>query len=266
METKNIKEKSDVPALEASIKILEYLSRYEHRASTLSKISKDLSLNKSTCHRILKLLQSHHFVSFDEVTKQYCLGSYLVVLGSVASEFIDYLRLARPHLKWLCEQTKQTAVLLEPISNNQLMYVAKEEPDLPVRVTVNIGQHFPLTSASFGKCFLAFMDETKADEIIRKVGLRKFTDTTITNISQYKETLKQVRIKGYAESYAEYTPGICGAAAPIFDVNGNVNMIIACIGLETQMNQEVISFCGAKLKEAANAITSILGGRKPDIM
>ena len=51
------------------------------------------------------------------------------------------------------------------------MYVAKEEPALPVRVTVSIGQRFPLTSASFGKCYLAFMDESKQMKLSREAEI-----------------------------------------------------------------------------------------------
>jgi DNA-binding IclR family transcriptional regulator len=263
---KNNKEKSEVPSVEATVKILEYLSRYKNRERTLSQISKDLSINKSSCHRILKLLNNYRFVSYNEKSKQYSLGSYLIVLGSRASEFIDYLNLAKPHLKWVCEQTKQTSVLLEPVSHDRLMYVAKEEldsPNLPVRITVKLGQHFPLTSASFGKCFLAYMEEDQADEIIRKVNFKKFTDKSITDFEKFKESLKEVKEKGYAVSYEEHTPGLYGVAAPIFDVYGNVYMVIACIGLASQLDENHISFCGEKLKEASRRIMEVLGGKEP---
>ena len=130
--------------------------------------------------------------------------------------FVDYLEICKHHLKELCEETQQTVVLLEPIANDRLMYIAKEEPSLPVRVTVSVGQRFPLTSASFGKCYLAFIDESKTDEIIQKSGFKSFTSKTITNIEEFKQELKNVRLKGYAESYEEHTSGVCGVAAPIF--------------------------------------------------
>ena len=83
MENKNVR--SEVPALESTIKILEYLSRYNHRASSLADICKDVNINKSTCHRILKVLENHNYVVYNEDKKQYSLGSSLVVLGARAS-------------------------------------------------------------------------------------------------------------------------------------------------------------------------------------
>lgn len=267
MEKNNKKERSEVPALETAIKILQYLSRYKNKERSLSQIAKNLSINKSTCHRILKLLNSYRFVSFDEESKQFNLGPYLIILGSRASEFIDYLKLAKPHLQWVCEQTKLTSVLLEPVSHDRLMYVAKEEyelPDHPVHVTVKLGQQFPLTSASFGKCYLAFIEEERAKEIIQKVNFKKFTDKSITDFGKFMESLKEVRRKGYAVSYEEHTSGVFGVSAPIFDFNGNITMVIACIGFTSEMSEDCISLYGEKLKEAARRIMEVLGGREPD--
>ena len=42
------RERSEVPALEAATRILEYLSRYKSKERSLSHISKNLSINKST--------------------------------------------------------------------------------------------------------------------------------------------------------------------------------------------------------------------------
>ena len=177
-------------------------------------------------------------------------------------QFIDYLELCKPHLKELCEETQQTFVLLEPTANDRLMYVAKEEPPLTVRVTVSIGQRFPLTSASFGKCYLAFMDESQADEIIQKSGIKQFTSKTITNLEEFKQELKSVRMKGYAESYEEHTSGVCGVAAPIFDLHGEVKLVLSCVFLSNEPDADA-SFYGKKVLEASRTLTNILGGKPP---
>ncbi|GER67422.1 IclR family transcriptional regulator [Weizmannia acidilactici] len=258
--------KSEVPALETAIKILEYLSRYTTKERTLSQISKNLDINKSTCHRILKVLHHFRYVSYDEESKQYHLGSNLIVLGARASEFINYLRLARPYLKWVNEQTRLTSVLLEPVSDNRLMYIAKEEadlPDNPFQVTVKLGQQFPLTSASFGKCYLAFTQKEKMKKIVQKVSFKQFTDQSITDVKTFVESLNEVRKKGYAVSYGEHTRDVFGVAAPIFGPHGDVTMVIACIGFASMVSEEHISFCGEKLKEASEKITEAIGGRKP---
>lgn len=256
------KSKSDVPALETTIRILDFLSGYDHRSSSLADICKALSINKSTCHRILKALEQHNYVFYDEENKLYSLGSYLVVLGNRAAEFIDYLEICKPYLRALSEEVQQTIVLLEPVSNNQLMYIAKEEPPLPIRVTVNLGQRFPLTIASFGKCYAAFMEEEKAVEIFKDISTRQITDKMITDVELFKKELKTVREKGYAESYEEYTPGVCGVASPIFNMDGEVMLVASCLFLSGDPNLDV-SVYGEKIRGQASLLTKLLGGKFP---
>ncbi|MBM4763799.1 IclR family transcriptional regulator [Bacillus sp. B15-48] len=266
MENTKPKEKSEVPALESAIKVLEYLSRYTTKERSISQIAKNLSINKSTCHRILKVLNQYRYISFDEGTKQYNLGPALLILGSRAAEFIDYLKLAKPHLKWLAEQTGVTCVLLEQASDDRLMYVAKEEPDHPdnhIHVSVKLGQQFPLTGASFGKCYLAYIEDEKRNEMIQKVNLQPFTDKSIIDIETFLDSLNDVRQKGYSVSYEEYTQGVFGVAAPIFNSYGQISMVIACLGFASNANEEYVAFCGEKLKEASKGIMDAIGGEKP---
>ena len=101
------------------------------------------------------------------------------------------------------------------------------------------------------------------EEIVRKVNFKQFTDKSITDFEAYKESLKEVRRKGYAVSYEEHTTGIFGIAAPIFDYSGQISMVIACIGFATNVNDDYVSFCGEKLKVASRRIMEALGGKEP---
>ncbi|ABB14653.1 IclR family transcriptional regulator [Carboxydothermus hydrogenoformans] len=249
--------KSGAPAVEMAIKILTYLSRYRNKNRTLAEIARDLNINKSSCHRILKVLLDYRLVSYDKNTRQFSLGSFLIVLGSRASEFNDYLKIAKQHLKELAETTKQTCVLVEPIANNRLVYIAKEEPEAAVRITVSIGQSFPVTSASFGKCYLAFLPEKEAREIVKEVGIKQFTDKSITNVEEFFQSLEVIRKQGYAVSFEEHTPGVFGISAPVFDNSGSVRMVVSCIGLASSVNEETINFYADKVKTTAQKITAI---------
>ncbi|MGB9846101.1 MAG: IclR family transcriptional regulator domain-containing protein [Desulfotomaculales bacterium] len=84
----------------------------------------------------------------------------------------------------------------------------------------------------------------------------------MTNVDKLKENLKQVVQRGYAVSCEEHTPGVVGIAALIFDLNGKVKMIIACLGVAAYMDEEKIAAYGEKVKEIALEITRALGGQK----
>lgn len=253
-------QKSAVPSVEYAIRILDFLSRFKNRKSTLTEISQALSISKSTSLRILRVLCYYGMVRHDEETRRYSLGEYMVVLGSRAADFSDKLAVSRPYLAELCRKTNLTCVLVEPAPQNRLTYVAKEEPDVDLRINVTLGQYFPITGASFGKCFLAFMDEKETHRIIREVGIKQFTTKTITNVDEFKRNLKAVRQFGYAYSFEEHTQGVSAVAAPVFDFNGDVFMVVACLGTPAQLNESNMPGVKDAVLEAAGQITRDLGG------
>lgn len=258
------KNKSPVPSVDAAIRILDFLSRYKNKESSLSEISQKLDISKSTCLRILRVLNEYQMVSYNKNTKKYSLGVYLIVLGARASEFSDELGISKPYLHRLVQETNLTSVLVQRRSNKHLMYVAKEEPssNMDIKIHVILGQYFPLTVTSFGKCFMAYMHESELKQIIQKVGLKKFTATTITDENKLKQELEKVREKGYAVSCEEHTPGVVGIASPIFDLSGKVIMSIACLGLSAYTDDKKIETYGNIVKKIAAEITVALGGNK----
>lgn len=248
------------PSVEAAIRILDYLSRFKTRKSTLTEISQALSITKSTSLRILRVLCYYNMLRYEEETRKYCLGEYLVVLGSRAADFSNKLAVSRPHLAGLCRKTNLTCVLVEPAPHNRLMYVDKQEPDVSVRINVTLGQYFPITGASFGKCFLAFMDEAETDRIIKEVGIKQFTSRSITNVDDFKRNLKVVRQLGYAYSFEEHTQGVSALAAPVFDPNGKVAMVVACLGTPALLKETDIPVIKDVVIDTAVQITRGLGG------
>lgn len=254
-------EKSEVPAVETAVRILDFLSRYKNRRSTFTEIYQKLGISKSTCLRILRVLKKYQLVTYDEETRKYSLGVYLVVLGARAAEFSDRLEIVRPILRRLMEKTRLTAVLLQPMPFHRLMYVAKEEPNEPIRVNVSLGQYFPVTVTSFGKCYLAYLEEKELAQLIKETGIRRFTDRTITDAGELKKNLEEVRSKGYAVSREEHTPGVVGIAAPVFDLAGKVVMVAGCLGVAAVLDREKIEACGEEVRKAAAEITKATGGR-----
>lgn len=255
--------KSAVPSVDAAIRILQFLSKFENKNSTLSEIAHNTNINKSTCLRILRVLNENRLVAYDEDTKKYSLGVYLAVLGAKASEYSDQLKISKPYLRRLMEVTGLTSVLVQPITDKLLIYIDKEEPssNLDVKINVVLGKGFPITSTAYGKCFLAYKSEEEVNQLIKEVGLVKYTDNSITDLAEYKQNLAQVRAKGYAVSNEERVSGIVSVAAPVFDVSGKVSMVLACLGVSAHMDEKKVAECGSLVMKMAGEITVALGGR-----
>lgn len=243
-----------VPSLISAGKILKYLSKNHHKQATLGELSQRLDINKSTCYRLLHTLTHMSYLNYDIETKTYSLGSYLVVLGKKAEEFIDYIPIVKKYLKQFVLLTKNTTALVQRIGN-EWVYVDKEEPSTPVRVTINIGQSFKLNSGATGKLFLAYMEPRERERIIDELGLIPFTDKTITDREEFNRELEKVRKKNYSVSLEEHYPGIDGISVPIFDRHGKVQMAITTVVVHTKKNKKEFEQIAESLKEMANELS-----------
>jgi len=220
-----------IPSVDSSLKVLEFLANEETQSSTLSEISSSLSINKSTCLRILKTMAQRDFVHYDEKTKQYKLGSYLIALGTRASQVNNYLNIAISFLPLVCKEINQTVVLAKRTDKYNMAYIAKEESESLIRLTVSTGNIFPIIGGAAGKIYMAYLDQKEVEDIINyyieEGKLPSYTHQSITEPSKYIESLKEVNKLGMAETDSEHTPGIYAVSCPIFNSKNEVILSIA---------------------------------------
>ncbi|MEB3102112.1 IclR family transcriptional regulator [Ferviditalea candida] len=254
------KNKYLIPSVDSAAKILQYLSSFRHSQATVTEISQALSINRSTCYRILVTLEKNNLITFCKDKKLYSLSSYMAVLGSRAAELVDYLPVAKQYLKQAAQLTNHVCVLVERFGQDRLIYTAKEESPAPVRVTVNAGQKFPLTAGSHGKCFLAFMDFMEREEIFDSVGITQFTDKTIFQKDQLLKELQLVRERGYAISMEEHYLNLFGVAAPVLDSSNKTSMTMSCIGFSSLVTEAQLHEYGYILVNLTKELSSRLFG------
>lgn len=245
-----------VPAVRTASRILLLLSRKKYHASTLTEISTALSINPTSCFRILKELAAHSFVRFDERNKVYSLGPYLIVLGERAKESLDYISLCIPYMEQLTRQISMTTTLVSRVSEHTLTIVHKVETG-DVGIRVSVGRHFHIASGAFGKCFLSYMDEESQRECLEERP--SFAALGEAERSAVIDELQACREKGFAVSYNELFTGIFGVAAPIFMHEERMEMCIAAIGLTaTHSREDLEHTVGPLVSQCASSVTERL--------
>jgi len=101
---------SSIKCLERALDILDLM--YQNGGKmTLTQISNELSLYKSTVHRTLLTLEGKEFIQRDEFTGMYTLGSRVFMMGLVAARSIPISKIARPQLSYLSEKYDEYADL-----------------------------------------------------------------------------------------------------------------------------------------------------------
>ncbi|WP_249595857.1 IclR family transcriptional regulator [Peribacillus frigoritolerans] len=246
------KRKYSVPAVENAFEILKLLSRNRFRESTVTEIANALSLSPATCFRILQSLEGISIVRYLEDKKRYTLGPYLVVLGERAKEHLDYINIIIPHLENLTRRTGMTSILVNKIGEKKLAIVAKVEAN-DFGVSVSVGRHFSITEGSFGMCFLAYMDKSKRENLLKEEqALKNLNGEEIEVIEQ---EINQIMQTGYHISNGEYVKGLCGIAAPIFSNGEKVEMSIEVIAFTSQYEKEELHSIGDLIKKEADKIS-----------
>ena len=225
----------------------------------VSEVSHRLELHKSTVHGILQTMYRRNILVRDESTLKYRLGPGLVELGALARQRLDLREVARPILDALAEGTGET-VFLGVFERGGITIVEKAEAGDELRITAPVGQRVPYSAGSFGRAFLAFMSSVEADRLLREKGLRKFTDSSVTDLAVYEASLEPIRRRGYAvDDTQEYLPGVWAASAPIFDQEG-VAAALTVVALAARMTPSRAKRIIRALVKAAGEISQRLGG------
>lgn len=239
------------PSVDMAARILEFLSRYATKKSTLSEISSTLEINKSTCLRVLKTMETHNLVYQDPDTLKYSLGVGAVVLGSRANENLEYLSHIKGTLVELSEKTGLTTAFIQRISKNRLMVVAQHETNREPHVILSVGNKFPITESSYGKWFLAFANEDEREEILSQ-GLKQITEITITNPDLYRKQLDGIKREGVQVSIDEYYQGITGFSFPIFGSKNQILGVMIAVALTETLTKNHIDNIIKELKGFSN--------------
>ncbi|HET7089516.1 MAG TPA: IclR family transcriptional regulator [Anaerolineae bacterium] len=205
-----------VPAVDRALRILNAF-KDGHAEYGVTDLSRLLGINKSTVHDILHTLAHYNLLERNPATQKYRLGPGLMEFGDLARQRRDVHEVAHPFLRPLMEATTLTA-LLGVFEADSITIVDKVEPPDEMRIAASVGQRMPFCAGSFGRAFLAWIDEASVDRLLVSPGLRKFTATSITDPAAYKASLASVRRQGYAvDDTEEYLEGAWAASAPIRD-------------------------------------------------
>lgn len=245
------------PAVSKAIEIITFLSKYKNKESTLTEISKGVSVNSSTCYRILQTLVSEKVLRYKDETKKFSLGSYLMVLGNRASEFIDYMEVTREYMGKIEKLTKSTCGLCQRVGD-QWLYVETKIPDSPYSISIKVGQRFDLNAGATAKLLMAYLSPKEREEILDRIGLIKYTNTTKFDREEFLNEMPVIREQGFSVSIGEHYEGISGISFPIFNKLGDIEFAITVIMLKNGRNKEDLKNVAIQVKELIDELTSLI--------
>jgi DNA-binding IclR family transcriptional regulator len=230
-----------VQTIERVTSILEILGQ-NPQGMSIRDLSLKVNLPKGTTHRLLSSLFYFGYVRQDPKTRNYLLGFKLVELGNLLLSQLDLRKEAEPFLRDLSERTKETVHMVF-LDRDEIVYIDKVEMDhnpSGLRMASRVGLRNPAHSCAVGKVLLSHLSDEELDHLIKKKGLIRRTENTITDPLQLKEHLKSVRNQGYAIDDEENEKGIRCVAAPIYNEVGKAVAAVSISGPAFQVTKKVI--------------------------
>ncbi|MFC0434034.1 IclR family transcriptional regulator [Kutzneria buriramensis] len=178
----------------------------------LDDLATQVGLSKSTCYRLLRVLQDELYVERVDAGG-YRVGNRLIAVSSAVLADAALYQAARPALRALSDASGETATLHLRAGNRNILVLGVESADQVLRRAATVGETTGLGSGSSGRSILAFLPAAEAEPIIMAAD----------DPQALRRSLDEIRRDGYALSYGANHPGVHGIAAPVlstFDVVG----------------------------------------------
>lgn len=249
--------KSRIKSLERGFEVLKCFSS-DKPILRLTDITNKLGISRATVFRYISTLKDLGYLSKDDEFKGYKLTVKVLDFGFSALSSLDFVDISLPFLEDLahnCQESASMAILDGP----DVLYVARTATKRWISTNLQVGSKLPAYCTSLGKALLAYKSFGELKEIIKLTELKPYTPNTITDLDTLKEILVRIRQDGYAISNQELEIGHVSAAAPIYNVKGevvaaiNISMSSVRVSLD-ELKQKFIPILTQTAKQISNAL------------
>jgi DNA-binding IclR family transcriptional regulator len=242
-------------------KVCQVLGEFRNRSHLgVTELARKTDLLPSDVHRILTSLQVYGFVEQSPQNRTYHLGAGLLKLGLAAMQQTKLREAALPLLRKLSEQTEAASYLA---------IFDRRGLDIFLAGRVNMAEAVPfksrlgmVTSAhgtALGKTIMAGIDRETALCVLRKHGMPKCTQHTITRLPDFEKELRKISSRGYGLDLEESASGACCIAAPVRDATGAIAGAISISMSAQRFYNSAESYLAYQVKLAAEEISNSVG-------
>lgn len=243
--------------VDKTLKILDLIAK-NPEGITLSSISKQLNIAKSTTFDILQTLYSEDAVYYkNEILKTYVIGSKLFAIGQTYTKNSNFIHASSTLLKEFAEKYGVTVFGCKRLVD-KVTFVYKYESRQNKIITKDVGTQLSLFECIMGKTFIAFesalKDYQKETVLSNIIGRDK--------VKSYLEELKKIKEAGIAVDNGSYDSYIRWFAAPVHNFENRVAGCVACAMLITEDTEHLIPQMMKDLIQVAAKTSSSLGYKK----
>lgn len=226
------------------------------RPMTLTQISDELGLPKSTMHNMIETLTVRGYLYEVRTRGGFYPSRKLFTVADMIAGGDPITLIIQDFLRKLAFDTGETAILAIR-DKSSVVYLDVVESQQPIKYSASAGDRRPIYAVSGGKAILS----TYTDEVLEKaLTTMDFSDArerTIQDAQTLKEALNEGKKKGFFQNLSEYTPEVSGVGIPIMVEGRTLGLSIAGPNHRMAGKHAVFAQClhktAADISEALNS-------------
>lgn len=229
---------------------------------SLTEAANAAGLPLSTAYRMLATLQRHGMVEFEPTAQLWHIGVETFRMGA---SFLRRRKLAdrgRQVMQELVARSGETANIAVADAD-AVVFVSQVETHEAIRAFFRPGTRSPFHVSGVGKAILAYLPAEQATALLRRYGLQRFTERTITELAALLRDLDTIRTRGWAIDDEERNLGMRCVGSAIFNEFAEPIAGISLSGPTVRMTPETLDRLGPLVREAAAEISRLIAGRAP---
>jgi DNA-binding IclR family transcriptional regulator len=183
----------------------------------LSDLARELTVPKSTIHRVCAVLVERGWAVRDE-SGGYSLGIRALRLGSRSSELPIVTAFRTVAAEYLTRHDEMLALAV--LDGEESIYIAIEQTSEPVRLVTHVGSKTPAFASASGRVVLASLPPAQIDALFAGRPLVTPTGRRLNGVPELQILLAEIRGRGYAENTEETAIGLYAASVPVTNAAG----------------------------------------------
>lgn len=208
-----------VTALASGLEVIQAFDDDTPRM-TLSEVATKTGMNRARARRFLLTLHALGYVRKQQ--RHFELAPKILQLGYAFLSANRYRSVIQQYLEDITAEIGESSSL-GVLDGDEVMYVARSSAKHRLMaITLSVGTRLPAAYTSMGRVLLAQLPDDALDAYLERVTLEAHTERSITDKTQLRHCIKQVREQGYSIVDQELDPGLRSLAVPAFDANGKL--------------------------------------------
>lgn len=205
----------------------------EKRPLSLTDMTRLLDIPLSSCHDVLRALESHGYLYETSPRAGYYPTRRLLEVAQVISANDSLLQRTEFVLQNIRDELQET-VTLAKASANHVIYLQVLEPEHPIRFSVRVGDEIrSLYATSAGKAFLASLPSAELNDVLKNSNLVRHTRNTICSKAKLLADIELGKAQGWFLNNEESIDGVTTLSSSFSW--GNACHIITVAGVASRM-------------------------------